>query len=159
MHFLTIVGAKYLIYVLLLIAGIFFLQMDRPVKYQMARFALFSLPVTFAVAKLGSYFFYDPRPFVSGHFIPLIAHAADNGFPSDHALLAFAVAALVFHIEKKFGTVLYVLALAIGVSRVAAGVHSFIDIFGSFVICVVVAVAVSLGEKALVKMPRDETSR
>ena len=49
------------------------------------------------LTQLGGSLFNDPRPFAVGHFRPLIPHVTDNGFPSDHALLAaFLVACVIF---------------------------------------------------------------
>ncbi len=141
MNTVIIFFAKYLIGALLLTAGIFFFQQNQKVKRSALRFAVCSLPITFLLAKIASLFFYHSRPFVTGHFTPLIAHAADNGFPSDHALLSFAVAALIFSFNKKQGAMLFALGFIISFARVAAGVHSPIDIFGSFVISVTVVAA------------------
>lgn len=37
----------------------------------------------------------EPRPFISFHFRPLITHAADASFPSDHAAISFAIAGVL----------------------------------------------------------------
>ena len=84
------------------------------------------------LTQLGGSLFNDPRPFAVGHFRPLIPHVADNGFPSDHALLAaFLVACVIF--ARVWRTVLPVAALAILVdwARVGAGIHHPIDVIGS----------------------------
>lgn len=94
------------------------------------------------LAKLGGMFINDPRPFVVGHFRPLIPHAADNGFPSDHTLLASFISWFVFHYSKKLGLVSLSLALLIGLARVYAGVHHIEDIVGSFVITVIAMIFV-----------------
>jgi undecaprenyl-diphosphatase len=86
------------------------------------------------IAKLGAYFIYDPRPFVVGHFTPLIAHATDNGFPSDHTLFSSFLGFAILKYFKKFGIVILVLAALIGIARIFAGVHHLEDIIGSFVI-------------------------
>lgn len=83
--------------------------------------------------KISSKLFYDTRPFVSEHIQPLVKHAADNGFPSEHTLLAATVAAVIYFFDRRIGIYLAVVALLIGASRVAAHVHSPIDILGSLV--------------------------
>jgi undecaprenyl-diphosphatase len=66
-----------------------------------------------------------PRPFVADplHIHLFAAHAADSGFPSDHATAAFAIAAAVFLRDRVWGTVLAIAAAAVAVGRVAIGVH------------------------------------
>ena len=81
-------------------------------------------------------------PFVENNFVPLIAHAADNGFPSDHTLFGAAIASVIFLFDKKWGTGLFMLAFLVGVSRVLAGVHHFVDIAGSLLITIIVTVFV-----------------
>lgn len=85
-----------------------------------------------ALALLGGHLFYDTRPFVADHVKPLFSHAPDNGFPSDHALLASFLAFLMLGYSRRLGGVLLVVALLIGGARVAAHVHSWWDILGSF---------------------------
>jgi len=77
---------------------------------------------------------YNPRPFMDEHAGQLIAHAPDNGFPSDHALLVFTVAAIVYTQNKFIGSVLIGLGVLVGIGRVVAGVHHTIDVLGSVLI-------------------------
>lgn len=131
---LIIIFAKYLIGVISLLAFFFFLFQKKDIKKKMIIFAGFILPVIFLISRIASLIYYNPRPFVLYNFKPLIQHAADNGFPSDHALLSFAIAFFVFVFNKKLGMILISLGFIVGFSRVMAGVHSPIDILGSFVI-------------------------
>lgn len=105
-------------------------------------FAAVSLVVAYGVGKLAEMLWYNTRPFVVDGTTPLIAHAANNGFPSSHTLLAATIASIIFVYNRKLGTVLWVLALAVGLSRVAAHIHHLIDIAGSVVIAVVVVWAI-----------------
>jgi len=97
------------------------------------------LPLTYAVAKIGSLLYFDARPFVVGNFIPLFSHIPDNGFPSDHTLLAGALAVITFFYNKKTGLIFFLLSFLVGASRVMAGVHHWMDVFGSLVIALVMA--------------------
>jgi undecaprenyl-diphosphatase len=120
----------------------------------MIALSVISLPLAYIFSKITSIIYFDPRPFVVGHFTPLITHAPDNGFPSDHMLLASAIASIIFAYNKKLGVVAWVIAFVVGASRVLAGVHHWIDILGSAVIAV--------GTMWLVKryiMPRLEKTR
>src|SRR5436309_13637517 len=66
-----------------------------------------------------------PRPFVANpravHLFT--AHAADPGFPSDHATAAFAIAVAVLLRHRPLGLVALVGATLLAVGRVAIGVH------------------------------------
>jgi len=65
------------------------------------------------------------RPFVvDSHGVHLFApHAADPGFPSDHATGAFAVATAIFLRHRGWGAVALAAAAILSVGRVALGVH------------------------------------
>jgi undecaprenyl-diphosphatase len=66
-----------------------------------------------------------PRPFVAdpSQIHLFVAHAADSGFPSDHATAAFAIAAAVMLRDRVWGSALLVVACAVAIGRVAIGVH------------------------------------
>jgi len=128
---LIIFGAQYLIFVLIFLAGIYFARQSRKQQKEMLAFAIMTLPVIYIMAKFGSWLYFDPRPFVVESFVPLIAHASDNGFPSDHTLLSSAVAMIIFFYNKKLGVMLLALTLLVGFARVLAGVHHTVDILGS----------------------------
>jgi undecaprenyl-diphosphatase len=131
MNDLIIFGATNLIWFIIIIAGIFCLLQSRKKQKELIIFIGISLPIIYIVAKIGSLFYFDTRPFVIENFVPLIAHAPDNGFPSDHTLLSSAVAMVIFFYNRKIGLLLLILALLVGLSRILAGVHHATDIFGS----------------------------
>lgn len=66
----------------------------------------------------------EARPFVADHDTRLlIAHVADNGLPSDHALVSFGAAGAVLWWRRLVGALLVVVGLLIGIARVYVGVH------------------------------------
>jgi undecaprenyl-diphosphatase len=71
-----------------------------------------------------------PRPFVADpaaiHLF--VTHAADGGFPSDHATAAFAIATAVVLRERAAGVPLLVAATLVALGRVAIGVHYPTDV-------------------------------
>lgn len=136
MQILAIFFAKYVIYLLIAASILFLLKQKRSTQKEILIFALISLPLSLLIAKILGHFYYNPRPFVAGHFTPLISHAANNGFPSDHALFAFTISAIVFCFNKKWGVFLGALGLLVSLGRIYVGIHSAIDILGSFVISV-----------------------
>lgn len=137
MHELVIIIAKYFLLISLVVSLVIWLKLVRNDKRKFILQAILGAILTLALAKLGSKLFYDPRPFVVGHFTPYFSHSADNGFPSDHTLLTSFLAILVFNYNRQAGIGLFVVALAVGLSRVVAGVHHLADIIGSIVFAII----------------------
>src|SRR4051794_170274 len=71
-----------------------------------------------------------PRPFVDepGTVHLLVAHAADPGFPSDHATAAFAIAVAILLRNRRWGLLAMAMAVALAIGRVAVGVHFPTDV-------------------------------
>ena len=136
---LAIFGARDLIFVMAVVVMASFFVLPKQKQKQMILFAAFLFPVAYLAAKLGSLLFFNARPFAVGGFDPLLPHDADNGFPSDHSLLAAAFVAVALPYKKWGGMILAILAFFVGISRVYVGVHHPIDILASFLIVAVVA--------------------
>ena len=100
-----------------------------------------TLPIMYLVLVLVAHVYFDPRPFVVGHFTPLIPHDPDNGFPSDHTLLLSAVASLLYPFNKRASYLLWLCTVTVGVSRVYVGIQHPIDVIGSIIIAVIVSYA------------------
>ena len=90
--------------------------------------------LSLCAAFIGSRLINDPRPFVAGHFTPLLPHGNDNGFPSDHTLLASFLGFAILRYRRGLGTAMLFVAACIGIARIAAGIHHLEDIIGSFII-------------------------
>ncbi len=135
---LIIFSAKYLVYVGVVVAAAFFIFLPRAKQKRLALYGIIALPATYIVAKLLSLLYYDPRPFVVAHTIPLVPHAPDNGFPSDHTLLLAAIASVLYPYSKKASWTMWVITIVVGFSRVAVGIHHSVDIIGAGVIALVV---------------------
>jgi undecaprenyl-diphosphatase len=87
--------------------------------------ATLSAGLALAVGRVISELVDRTRPFVAEpHGVHLFSgHAADPGFPSDHATGAFAVAMAIWLRNRRWGTVALVAAAIVSVGRVAIGVH------------------------------------
>lgn len=81
-----------------------------------------------AMVKVAGALYYDPRPFVAHHTVPLLPHQADNGFPSDHTTLTFDCAFLLLPYSAPAAAAAAAIGLAVGSARVMAGIHSPLDI-------------------------------
>ncbi|MEX0881569.1 MAG: phosphatase PAP2 family protein [Candidatus Saccharimonadales bacterium] len=78
--------------------------------------------------------YYNPRPFVSQGIEPLISHGPDNGFPSQHTVIAMTLTSVIYFYRRQIGAVALALTLLVGAGRVWAHVHSWIDILGGLVV-------------------------
>jgi membrane-associated phospholipid phosphatase len=98
--------------------------------------SLLTAVLAFVLAKLGSHVISDPRPFFHDGTAALVASAKDNGFPSDHTLLASVAACIGWHYRKRYGIGLGVVAILVAWGRVAAHVHHLTDVVGAMVFAV-----------------------
>jgi membrane-associated phospholipid phosphatase len=144
---LTIFAAKYLVFIDALIAIVICLALlyRRPridaLRWVVA--CVVTILVALILAKIGSAAYNDPRPFVVDHVKPLISHARDNGFPSDHALLAAAIVAAVFFLSPLWSVLFIVFAVLVDWARVGAGIHHVADVVGSsFFVAIAALIAV-----------------
>ncbi len=155
MNHLIAFVAQYAVFLLPILIGVIFLRIPRDKRLSF----LITLAIGGVLGLIGiflaSHMFYDPRPFMSSHVVPLFSHAADNGFPSDHMTLGATLAFIGYAYSKKIGMVMIPIALAVGAARVLAHVHSWIDIFGGIgVAFVATLLAVQLSRYVINKLPR-----
>lgn len=76
-----------------------------------------------------------PRPYEQPGFTPLVPkETSGNSFPSRHALSASVLAAVWLYFYPAAGVVMVVIALAICILRVLAGVHSVWDVVAGAVL-------------------------
>lgn len=135
MHALVVFTAQYLIVLSVIIVALVFWRLKSGSKRKSFLIDLIlSGLIALLIALIARYFYYDPRPFVAGNFTPYFAHSADNGFVSDHTLLASLLAFVCLFYYKKAGLFLLALAFLIGISRVIAGVHHAADVVSAIII-------------------------
>ncbi len=75
-----------------------------------------------------------PRPFVAEHFTPLVAHAPDASFPSDHLLALGALSMAAWLAWHMVGLVAGGLAAVVAAARAVTGVHYLSDVVAGFVL-------------------------
>lgn len=90
--------------------------------------ALLAVAITAAIGMLWD----RPRPFVADHFTPLISHAPDASFPSDHLAALGAVTICVWFTSRRLGLAVGIIALVVAFARVYVGVHYVSDVAGGF---------------------------
>jgi len=138
--------ATYFIAIPVIGIGLLFVRYSPKRRLELIRLLVLGAIASYVIAKVFSHFYFDPRPFTITHTAPLIAHGNDNGFPSDHTLFASMLAFVALAFSRRMGIALLAVALLIGASRVAAGVHHPVDIAGGFLAA---AIGVSLAYAAV----------
>lgn len=84
----------------------------------------------------------EPRPYaVLGHVLVLTHRSSDFSFPSDHAVMAGAVAAGVLLVHRRLGLGALAAALLMAVTRVYVGAHFPGDVVAGLVLGAAVTVA------------------
>jgi undecaprenyl-diphosphatase len=120
------------------LAGLFLLARgpSRRGARRLAAAAVGSAAFALLVAQVVSRLVDRPRPFVAhaGAVHMFAAHAADSGFPSDHATAGFAIATAVLLRDRRWGAVVMALAVVLAVGRVAMGVHYPTDVLAGAVL-------------------------
>ncbi|WP_175990356.1 undecaprenyl-diphosphatase [Bacillus sp. Marseille-Q1617] len=76
-------------------------------------------------------FYFKPRPFVKRRVGILIPSKMDSSFPSKHTLLVFAVSTSIYLYDRALGSLMWLLSLLTGFSRIWVGHHYPSDIIGS----------------------------
>jgi undecaprenyl-diphosphatase len=107
-----------------------------------------TLVLAFLVSALVARFSTELRPFQTHHVHQLIPHGPGVSLPSDHATAAFAVAfGIGLFVDRRWGIVLTIAALAIGIARVWVGVHYPGDVAAGALIAVLAVAAVLAGNR------------
>ena len=140
--------AQYLFLVPLVVLGVLFIRSGKSERVHLAVVAAVAIATAFLLAKLGNHFIIDQRPFMRDGIAPLFKSSNDNGFPSDHTLVAAIASLIVLSMKRTWGLVLLALSLLIGWARVYSGVHHLADVVGSIAIAgIAVCVGVYVGAR------------
>lgn len=134
MDSLIIFCAKYLIFIVGLAAIVVWAQMKSKTRWQFAVSVIVAAVAALVLSKLAGMFYYHPRPFVVQNIQPLVPHADNNGFPSDHTLLASSLATVIYFYRRQLGVGIFTLAVILGTARVLAHVHWPVDILGGLIL-------------------------
>jgi len=79
--------------------------------------ALGAAIIAVGAAGLIGVFYYVPRPFVSEHFIPLVQHAPDASFPSDHLAALGALVGSTWLPDRRLAIATLAVAAAVAFAR------------------------------------------
>jgi undecaprenyl-diphosphatase len=92
------------------------------------------LVLSFALSRLVGAVYVDPRPFVVGHYKPLLPHTVNNGFPSGYATAAAVIVLGVLLLNRRWSIPFLIMAVLIDWARVGVGLQHTIDIVGAWII-------------------------
>ncbi len=127
-------------------------------KYkEIALFAGYSAILGIVINFIISIFYFHARPFMDKIGNTLVAHNAENSFPSDHTtfMLSIAFVFLYFKETRFAGIILSILGLIGGFSRVFVGVHYPFDIFGSILVAIVSSYVILIFKEKLQKFNKQ----
>lgn len=82
--------------------------------------------------------FPQSRPYDRYQFSPLMRHDGGGSFPSRHTASAAIIALAAARLSPLLGAAVFFLALAIGITRILAGLHFPRDIWGGFLLALAV---------------------
>ena len=145
LHTVAVIFARWVFWALLIgIGGVIYLQQGPIYVAELIRMTTMSLIVGFIGNLWLGKIFMRKRPFVTHKLHALIpTNWLGTSFPSDHAMLSFALATPLFVVNPAAGILALAVAGCIGVSRVGVGVHYVSDVVvGSAVGIIATALAV-----------------
>ncbi len=143
LDFLGIFAAQYLPYILLIVFLVYLIQI-KGTRRRLFFFGETALAVILARGLLTEwirFFYIHPRPFEALQFTSLIPESG-NSFPSGHMTFYFALAAVLFFANRKWGLWFGAATLLVGIARIFVGVHWPADILGGIIIGIASAAAV-----------------
>lgn len=110
--------------------------------YFIAEAALATLLSRGLITEAFRFFYHHPRPFDAlPGVIPLVSESGYS-FPSGHMTFFFALALVVWYVNRRWGEWFFVFATLMGIARIYIGVHWPLDIVGGMAIGLISAALV-----------------
>lgn len=140
--------ADWLVIAVIAVGGVGFLLLVKKDRYQIYARAVVAGLTALLFAKVASLLYQGERPFVVLGEVPKAAFLNNPGFPSDHALLVFAVTFVVWASTKNVPLTITLLTMStlVAFGRVLALVHTPVDVLGA-IACAILAATLIYGKK------------
>jgi undecaprenyl-diphosphatase len=113
--------------------------------------AALSGALTILLVKLAGAAIHERRPFVAQGLRPLVMHAPDNAFPSDHLAACGLAVVYLAPRSKPLAVVVFCIAVLIAAARVAARLHWPVDVAAGFALGALASGIVLLVKHALAR--------
>ncbi len=140
------------LFAVLLLAGWWLARGRGPVAMASALWAPVGMLLAIAVNQPIGRLVHEARPYaVLPHVLVLVPRSHDFSFPSDHAVMAGAVAAGVWLVSRRLGLVAVAFALLMAFTRVYVGAHFPLDVVAGLLVG---AVVVLVGHRLLLPLLR-----
>ncbi len=143
------IGAVPLIYLMILLTLVLAMK-GKAMEKKAFLLVILALPIAVLLIKGIHLFFYEPRPFVTYNFTPMVNEAADASFPSRHAAISAVIAFSYMYFKSKWSLLFLFAAAWIGLARIYVGVHYPLDIIGGFLVGLV-SLVISIQIKNLLR--------
>ncbi len=79
-----------------------------------------------------------PRPFDKYPITPIIHHESNRSFPSRHTFSAFIIGLTILPYHIIVGTIILLLGILIGLSRILGGIHYISDVLFAIVLAFII---------------------
>jgi len=140
---LAIFFAHYLVYYLAAGAILFFFLIKKRERLRYLFLVGASVVLSrLVITELIRLVWHRSRPFVDYQVNQLLEHSASGSFPSGHTAGLFALAAVVYFFNKKFGIAFFIISFFIGLARIFTGIHFPLDILCGIVVGVLSAIII-----------------
>jgi membrane-associated phospholipid phosphatase len=126
LHLLAIDYARYgvVLFALLLVAGLVSARTSGSRRLAAAAWANLATLLAVGINQPLGHLFHEARPYVTHpHLLVLATPTTDFSFPSDHAVMAGAVAAGLFLVSRRLGVLAALAAIAMAFARVYIAAH------------------------------------
>jgi len=150
---LAVIVAEYFPFIFIVVL-IYFWFSKKANSRNNALYAAYASIIGVSMNLLITLFYFHPRPFMDNIGKILIKHVPETSFPSDHTtfMLSISITLLLLKDTRKTGTLLSLLGLIGGLSRVLCGIHYPFDILGSLIVAISSGVIIVLLKSKLMRI-------